>query len=224
MPRGNNIKNYVKGFFDVAELKSASAIAIVLLTVIVVLVSSYFIAAYRNKGTYSQSEPNFAYADNVKDGEKEENQKILVHIKGEVKNPGLYEVEDGCRVNDAIDLAGGTTERADINGINLAQKLKDEDEIFIPSFDDTKKEGTKKSSSKKAASPKPAPSTAPKAINLNTATFDELITLPGIGPAYANRILQYRREVGNFKSIEEIMRIKGISRNIYDRIKEYIKV
>lgn len=154
--------------------------------------------------------------------------KIKVHIKGEVNNPGLYELNEGARLNDAVEAAGGFTKNAGTEYINLALKLCDEDEINIPS----KSSGASGSASKSGSSssvvknpkrssansgktanstPKPTPS-ADNKININTAGAEELDLLPGIGPAYAKNIIDYRNKYGAFETIEDIMKVSGIGK------------
>lgn len=164
--------------------------------------------------------------------------KIMVYITGEVKNPGIYELEENSRIKDVIERAGGLKETADITDINLATILQDEDKITIPTKDKTTQENqnTEKiqsnNQSKTAEKSQNTISTSTNAtgknqnvkININTATQTELETLPGIGPSIANKIVSYRRENGKFKNIEEIKKVSGIGESKYNKIKELIKV
>lgn len=165
--------------------------------------------------------------------------KIVVHIKGEVVNPGLYEFEEGARLNDAVLAAGGMTENAGKDAINLALRLYDEDEIHIPSQSEVPKTSTsvvenpsvsrspKSSGSSASASAKSSGKTAPSAtnkLNINTASADELDMLPGIGPTYAQAIIEYRNTNGPFGTIEEIMKVSGIGQKRFADIKDMIRV
>lgn len=164
--------------------------------------------------------------------------KIMVYITGEVKNPGIYELEENSRIKDVIEKAGGLKETADITDINLATILQDEDKITIPTKDKTMEEKqnteriqsnkqsktTEKSQNTTSISTNTTGKNQNTKVNINTATQTELETLPGIGPSIASKIVSYRKENGKFKSIEEIKKVNGIGESKYKKIKELIKV
>lgn len=164
--------------------------------------------------------------------------KIMVYITGEVKNPGIYELEENSRIKDVIEKAGGLKETADITDINLATILQDEDKITIPTKDKTmeEKQNTERiQSNKQSKTTEKSQNTTSiltnttgknqnTKVNINTATQTELETLPGIGPSTASKIVSYRKENGKFKSIEEIKKVNGIGESKYKKIKELIKV
>lgn len=164
--------------------------------------------------------------------------KIMVYITGEVKNPGIYELEENSRIKDVIEKAGGLKETADITDINLATILQDEDKITIPSKEENKQEKqntekiqsnkqsktTEKSQNTTSISTNATGKNQNTKVNINTATQTELETLPGIGPSTASKIVSYRKENGKFKSIEEIKKVNGIGESKYKKIKELIKV
>lgn len=164
--------------------------------------------------------------------------KIMVYITGEVKNPGIYELEENSRIKDVIEKAGGLKETADITDINLATILQDEDKITIPSKEENKQEKqnteniqsnkqsktTEKSQNTTSISTNTTGKNQNTKVNINTATQTELETLPGIGPSIASKIMSYRKENGKFKSIEEIKKVSGIGESKYANIKELIKV
>lgn len=164
--------------------------------------------------------------------------KIMVYITGEVKNPGIYELEENSRIKDVIEEAGGLKETADITDINLATILQDEDKITIPSKEENKQEKqntekiqsnkqsktTEKSQNTNSISTNVTEKNQNTKVNINTATQTELETLPGIGPSIASKIVSYRKENGKFKSIEEIKKVSGIGESKYANIKELIKV
>lgn len=135
------------------------------------------------------------------------NMVVGIHIKGEVKNEGYYELPYGSRVKDAIKKAGGETALSDISSVNLAQKLTDGEEIIIPA----------KSTDKKTSSNK-------NLININTAGVKELCTLEGIGESTANEIIAYRNKHGNFKNIKDLTKITGIGSSKFLKIKENITI
>lgn len=152
--------------------------------------------------------------------------KMMVYITGEVKKPGIYELEENSRIKDAIEEAGGLKETADITDINLATILQDEDKITIPSKEETKQENqsTEKTQSTTSSAANSTTKNQNTKVNINTATQTELETLPGIGPSIASKIVSYRKENGKFKSIEEIKKVSGIGESKYTNIKELIKV
>jgi competence protein ComEA len=141
---------------------------------------------------------------------------IKVYITGEVNKPGVYDMKDNDRVEDAVKAAGGATELADLTRINLAARVADEMQIIIPP----------------ACSPDTGDyiihasvgSSGSGLININTATKAELETLSGIGPAIAQNILDYRETNGPFTVIEDIMKVSRIGAVTFERIKESITV
>ena len=149
----------------------------------------------------------------VKNKEKDDvNMVVAVHVKGEDKNPGYYELDYGSRVKDAVDKAGGTTNKANLNGVNLAAKILDGDEIIIPA----KASGVVAGES--------ATQTSETAININTADINLLCTLEGIGTSTAEAIINYRTNKGAFMKIEDIKKVEGIGNAKFDAIKDKITV
>ncbi|HHW56891.1 MAG TPA: transporter [Clostridia bacterium] len=144
--------------------------------------------------------------------EKKEPLEIKVYVTGLVKNPGVYLMKEGERIIDAINKAGGPLEEADLSNINLAQKVKDEQMIKVP-----KKE-------EEAIISFSGMSAKDKKININTATKEELQTLPGIGPVTAERIIEFRETKGPFKKIEDIMNVPRIGPKMFEQIKDKIVV
>lgn len=149
---------------------------------------------------------------------------LFVDVKGRVVKPGLYRFDAGMRVADAITKAGGSLPDADLEQINLAEPLADGSAVVIPA----------KGSDIPGQQAQPLPASATRAgsggqdsgpnINLNTATADELTTLPGIGQARAKSIISYRTEKGGFRSVEELKEIEGIGDKMFERIKDQIRV
>ena len=216
------------------------------LGLVLLLVIGIFLI-YKNY-TASDKEDKNIVLNTKKDITKNEEEKEVsevyyqVDIKGEVNTPGIYSVKEGSRVIDVIRLAGDLTEVADTSVLNLSKKVKDEMVIIVYSYDEVanfketkeqeeieqeacinqndiindaciKDSTSDTSSSSVVISGK---------ISLNTATIDELMTLPGIGESKAEAILKYREEVGAFQSIEELKEVNGIGEAIFDQIKESI--
>ena len=156
----------------------------------------------------------------------EEVVEIAVHITGEVKKQGLIYLKEGSRVADAIEKAGGETENADLSQINLAYVLQDGQKIYVPNKNEkisqyitgnsgnngTEENNTSNSNKEDAK------------VNINTANQSELDSLPGIGPSIAQKIIDYREENGNFKTIEELQNVKGIGDAKYEEIKDMVTV
>lgn len=153
--------------------------------------------------------------DSLEDEESEEDTVIMVHISGQVYYPGLIELESDSRVKDAVDLAGGLKKEADIDKINLAKKLEDEEKIYVPKKgEDVNIEISSISNSTTSDNSK---------ININTCTKDELMSLPGVGEVTASKIMDYR-SANKFKSIEDIMNVSGIGTKKYEDLKDLIIV
>ena len=160
------------------------------------------------------------------------NEKIIVYITGENSNPGLYELEENSRIADCIEKAGGTKEKADITNINLATILEDGEKIYIPAKDEENAQEKTNNKSEEKNNNNITSKTVIEnnvnkkntKVNINTATQTELESLPGIGSSIATKIIEYRKENGKFKNIEEIKKINGIGENKYKKIRELIKV
>ena len=149
------------------------------------------------------------------DQESGDPEPIFVYICGAVRSPGVYELPRGSRVFSAVEAAGGMTEEADSRLLNQAGILEDGQQITVY----TKAEAESLPSQEQSARSE----TAGK-VNLNTASMESLMTLPGIGEAKARAILNYREEQGGFQSIEEIQQVEGIKEKVYEKIKEQIEV
>lgn len=145
---------------------------------------------------------------------------IAVHISGQVDAPGVYYLEPGSRVQDALLAAGGCTEQADADQINLAARLNDGQKLYIPA------KGEALSASNPVQTPLPNTSSeeTPAIIDLNLASQQELESLPGIGPSKASDIIAYRQKNGRFVTIEEIQNVPGIGAALFEKIRPYIIV
>lgn len=151
--------------------------------------------------------------------------RIIVSVNGAVQTPGAVALESGALLAHALQAARVQAD-ADVSKLDLTRALQDGDKIFVPS----------NASAVAVENPKPtvtqnarvsAVATVPSAnakLNLNTATLQELDALPGIGPALAQRILDYRAQNGSFKNIEELQEVKGIGETLFNEIKELVTV
>jgi len=145
---------------------------------------------------------------------------IYVHIDGAVIIPGIKEVEEGTRIFELIEIAGGLAEDADISKINLASVLKDEQKIIVPYI--VKEEVINNSSSNTTSAKSTKANKSQLPININYATFEEFQLLNGIGPSMAQKIIDYREENGFFNSIEDIKNVSGIGEAKFNKIKDDI--
>ena len=139
---------------------------------------------------------------------KEANTDIYVYVCGAVEREGVYRLPAGSRIYEAVEMAGGFREDAATAEVNQAEVLQDEARVYVPTFAEVVA-GEAENDGK---------------INLNKATKEELMTLPGVGASRAESIIQYRNENGGFKSIDEIMLISGIKDGLFEKIKDLIKV
>ncbi|MGQ7358292.1 helix-hairpin-helix domain-containing protein [Streptococcus suis] len=149
----------------------------------------------------------------------EEPSQLVVDVKGAVAKPGLYTLEEGSRVNDAVDAAGGLTSQADPKSINLAQKLSDEAVVYVASKD----ENVSVVASTTASSAMSQEGNESK-VNLNTATEADLQTISGIGAKRAADIIAYREANGGFKSVDDLNNVSGIGDKTMESIRPYVTV
>lgn len=206
-------------------LNKKQKIIVVVLIIIMCIVIGYYIISKTEKYDYSDIEKisNIIEEDQEVDDNIIEN-KIVIHITGEVEEEGVIELEKGARISDAIEEAGGTTEEADLSNVNLAYSLSDGQKVKIPNINEKDEEiivveekagdniiiERNKSKEEK--------------ININKAAQTEIETLPGIGPSTALKIINYRNEHGKFKNIGDIKNVSGIGDSKFENIKEYICV
>ena len=198
---------------------------IVLIVIVLIIVSVFSISNYikqqkvyilsgeTEKGTIESNNENNAIG-------QPDTGKIMVHVEGEIANPGVYELDKDSRVFNAIEAAGGLSKDADKKCINLAKKIVDEEYIYIPNKNEKDIEfpyrenlliptGTIENTN---------------LININRANIMELKELPGIGDVLAGRIIEYRNEKGGFKSIEEIKNVSGIGDKKFSDIKDKVTI
>ncbi len=163
---------------------------------------------------------------------KEETEQIIIHIAGEVKNPGIVKIKEGARIADVIEMAGGLTDKANITNINLAYVIEDGQKITIPSKESIEEKENQNeyiSSESGQGVIEETPKTNLESnentiVNINKASKEELQTLQGIGESTAQKIIDYREQNGNFKQIEDIKNVPGIGDSKFEAIKESIKV
>ena len=147
---------------------------------------------------------------------------IFVHVVGEVNAPGIVKVPSGTRLYNVIEKAGGMTKNAQADYLNLADTVKDGQQIRVISKKEYKK--LKKKSSGESPSESQGEANKSGLININTATAEELQTLSGIGEVRAKAIVEYRTQSGNFSKIEDIKNVSGIGDATFNNIKSMITV
>lgn len=139
---------------------------------------------------------------------------IFVDIKGAVKNPGVYQMKVGDRVKDALEAAGGLTEEADSQKVNLAKRIEDQMVIVVPKVGEEAEEIPAGETRNEA--------TKEGKVNINTATVEELKTLKGVGEKKAEAIIEYRKKNGSFQTKEDLMKVRGIGKKLFESFQERI--
>lgn len=171
------------------------------------------------------------------------NTKIMVDVKGAVKNPGVYEVKEGMRITDAINLAGGLNRSADRKHINLASQLSDQQVVYVPIRGEVKgpivdSSGATSTTNSPSATTSSSSDNAIKSsstsqndqksdsgqVNLNSASKEDLTKLNGIGDKKAEQIVAYRESHGSFKNVDELKQVQGIGDKIFETIKASVVV
>ena len=194
------------------------------LTFLIVFVLVIFLIVRKKDNVYASNDiieetevEEVEIDNNIEEEIKEELPKIKVDIKGEVNNPGVYELELGNRIIDVVNLSGGLTKKAVTKEVNLSKKIYDEMVIIIPDTESTcivtpkysvEEEGTNEVNG---------------LININTASKEQLLNITGIGESKANAIIEYRSK-NKFNTIEDIMNIQGIKESLFNKIKDEITV
>ncbi len=207
---------------------------LIFLAIFIFIISTiliYFFKVYNTNSDFIESEnilENDIYnssSDNIVENNivssTNNDDTIIVHVAGAIHNPGIVKLFANSRISDAIGLAGGFTEEADVSTVNLAYKLSDGEKIYIPYIDEKNNLKTPIISSNASSSViEDTLNTSNKSkgtslVNINSATQTELETIPGIGPSTALKIIDYRNRNGNFKDISDI---KNVSRNWFCKI------
>ena len=208
---------------------------IIIFTVIIILLSflvknnkllskgdNYVVSGDEDKQTTLEtSSEKFENINNIEDiknvsSDNDLNKKISIYISGAVNSPGVVELNSSDRLMNGVNLCGGLTNEADTNRVNLAMKVKDEGHYIIPKI------GEEININIECNNENDNSEGSDKKININNATKEELDSLPGVGEVTAQKILDYREENKEFKSIDEIKNVKGIGENKFNNLKDYI--
>jgi competence protein ComEA len=149
--------------------------------------------------------------------EAPEPRRVVVHVVGAVRHPGLYELEEGSRIDDAIEKAGGAKPRAALELVNLASPVADGQQVLVPGA--SGKGGAAAAAGAGGGAAAGAPG---QRVHLNTATLEQLDALPGVGPVTAQKILDYRTENGAFSSVDELDAVPGIGPARLEQLRELV--
>lgn len=187
---------------------------------ILLLVFLFYLLQKTNKSASWQEEESTELfqqsSETVDKKTKTTTEKIIVDIKGEVQKPGVYELEGDVRVKEVVLKAGGLTEKAEENQLNLAEKVQDQQMIYVPNKKEAQEmdivENEQESNNDETL------------VDINMADLTELQKLSGIGPAKAQAIIDYREENGSFKEIDELNEISGFGEKTVEKIRESIKI
>lgn len=219
------------------DFNKKNKILLMVIVAIVAIISYYFIFDRKEEWLNNQ-EQNLEIKEEIKTNDQiennsneqqlEKNENIIVHVSGAVNKEGIVELKNNSRIIDAIDKAGGLKDEADITNINLAYIIDDGMKIHIPSKEEKEStiivESNTDSEIVKQNNWIKSDNNKKSKININTATKTDLETLPGIGESTALKIIEYRKEKGKFKLIEDIKQVNGIGENKFNKIKELITV
>lgn len=196
------------------KLKNKRNLALFLIALLSII--SLFLFNQRKEENQLSEEVNFDFelANDIETENEINNTEeiIIVDVKGEVNEPGIYEVSSDMRVNDVINLAKGLTKNADQNQLNLAQKVADEMIIQVPS-----------TNNELANQDNKLLEVNQDKIKLNQATVEDLVTLTGIGPSKAEAIIAYRDEEGMFKDVDDLLNVSGIGEKTLDAIRDELQ-
>jgi competence protein ComEA len=150
--------------------------------------------------------------------------EVVVHVAGAVAKPGVYRLRAGARVSDAIDAAGGPAPDADLDRVNLAAPLADGTQVYVVRRGETGSGGAPGGGGGVAGGGVASGGAADSIVNINTATVDELDSLPGVGPATAQAIVDYRTEHGRFRSVEGLLEVRGIGESKLAALRKRVRV
>lgn len=191
---------------------------LILATLATVFVLAIYFSQSNNEQADAWEENESAFQQATEDSEKttEETGKIIVDIKGEINKPGVYELEGDARVKEVILEAGGLTKQAEEKQLNLAEKLQDQQMIYIPNKEEAEEmaiDGDKETGDNNE-----------DMIEINAADINELQKISGVGPAKAQAIVDYREENGAFESVDELNEISGFGEKTVEKLRDSIKI
>lgn len=197
---------------------------IIIAGVFVVLIFIYYLSTINREYEYAdinetiiEGEENFVNKEVLED-----KKEIIIHITGAVESEGIVKIKEGDRIKDAIEAAGGLAIDANLKEVNLAYKLKDGQKVYIPRTTDTEEEITINNENGETVIVDQGIQKTTTMVNINTATEEQLRTLPGVGEETARKIIEYRQLNGRFVAIQDIKNVTGIGEAKFENIKNYI--
>jgi len=167
-------------------------------------------------GVTVDSAPRSSHSDGPAAARHGGGASALVQVAGEVNRPGVYSVQSGARVEQAVERAGGLTQHADPAGVNLVARVQDGQQVIVP------RKGAAPAAAGSGASGAAAPGAAAGPISLSSASAAQLESLDGVGPTLAQRIVQYRQVHGGFRSLDELRQVQGIGEKRFDALRKAI--
>lgn len=194
---------------------------IIFLSIVVIIIAIYMCYNYLKGDSNELIEENIYMETN---DETKEEDIIILHIIGEVNSPGIIRIKENSRLIDAVEAAGGFTENADINKVNLAYVVQDGQKINIPNVNSVDTDSYITQNIGENIVIENMDLKTNNLVNINTATQTELETISGIGPSTALKIIKYREKNGKFKTIEDIKNVSGIGNSKFENIKDEICV
>lgn len=174
------------------------------------------------EAAYPETLPVNELTENL--AEEKVQQKVTVHVCGAVAVPGVYELDAGARVADAVEAAGGSSETAADDYLNQAAFLLDGQQIYMPAEEEVAQGMAAGHAIPAGNTDNGAADSRTSLVDINTASKTELMTLPGVGEAKAESIIRYRETTGGFQCIEDIMQVEGIKDGLFQKVKEHISV
>ena len=199
---------------SLADLGKPALIGIAVLVIMVAVLAGRNLIGTATATEFELSSDASSIEETASDGGSHKTETLFVHVSGCVANPGLYELEEGSRLASAIEAAGGFTEDAACDSVNLTRRLEDGEMVVVLPM----------SAGSGANEEIPEAKTASSLININTATAEELEQLPGIGPSTAQKIVSDRMANGSFKSPDDLKRVTGIGDKKFETISALICV
>ena len=199
---------------SLADLGKPALIGIAILVIMVAVLAGRNLIGTATATEFELSSDASSIEETVSDGESHKTETLFVHVSGCVAKPGLYELEEGSRLASAIEAAGGFTEDAACDSVNLARRLEDGEMVVVSSVSAGNGANEEISEAKTTSS----------LVNINTASAEELEQLPGIGPSTAQKIVSDRMANGSFKSPDDLKRVTGIGDKKFETISALICV
>lgn len=205
---------------QIHELSRGQLITWVAVGIVILLVGGNYLRGQLSSAGSVAVPARTSTIESRRGGSEADDVRIKVHVAGAVVTPGIYELEDGERTADAVEMAGGTLPEADLDMINLAARLSDGQQVFVP----RKGEVPVAAAGSTANAGMAAVGNGNQPININTATAAQLEQLDGVGEKTAQKIVAYREEHGGFASIEELMEVPGIGPAKFEGFKDSVTV